>query len=120
MPLKTQSTRWIFSARSWRVYDGDTITATVDLGFRVSIEITGRLDGIDAPEVRGPERADGLVSRDWLRERLGTALEVKLETRSTPKRQRGKYGRWLIVLWADGENINERLVAEGYAVARTY
>lgn len=112
--------RWIFPARSWRVYDGDTITATVDLGFRISIEITGRLEGIDTPELRGPERPDGLVARDWLRDRLAAASEVAIATRAPSKRLQGKYGRWLIVLWADGENMNERLVEEGLAVRARY
>lgn len=114
------SHHWIYPARSWRVYDGDTITVTIDLGFRLSMELTGRLDGIDTPEVRGPERSDGLVSRDWLRDRLGTASEVKIETRALSERLQGKYGRWLITVWADGENMNERLVEEGLAARANY
>jgi micrococcal nuclease len=112
--------RWIFPARAWSAYDGDTITVTVDLGFRVSVEITGRLDGIDTPELRGPERADGLVARDWLRARLTDADRISIATRRGSARQTGKYGRWLITVWADGENLNEQLVAAGHAVARTY
>lgn len=84
------------------------------------MEFTGRLDGIDTPEVRGPERSAGIVSREWLIERLGTASAVKIETRPSSERQQGKYGRWLITVWADGENVNEQLVEEGFAVARTY
>ena len=112
--------RWIFPARSVDVYDGDTITALVDLGFHLSMEFTGRLDGSDTPEVRGLERSAGIVSRDWLIARLGTASAVKIETRPSSERQQGKYGRWLITVWADGENVNEQLVEEGFAVARTY
>ena len=113
--------RWIFPAHDFAVYDGDTITATVDLGFGVSKRITGRLDGIDAPELRGPERADGLVARDWLREALDTASSVRIATRSGSACQTGKYGRWLITLWItrddqpEEENLNETMVAEKVA-----
>lgn len=106
--------------KSWRVYDGDTVTFTVDLGFRLSLEITGRLDGIDTPEIRGPERSDGLVSRDWLRSRLGDASDVKIATRASSERMQGKYGRWLVTIFCDGENTNERLVDEGLATFVEY
>lgn len=114
--------RWIFPARDFSVYDGDTLSATVDLGFRVSTRITGRLDGINTPELRGPERTDGLVVRDWLRETLDTAASVRIATRRGSGRQTGKYGRWLITLWVTQgdddaeENLNARMVAEGLAV----
>ena len=112
--------RWIFPARVVRVYDGDTLTLSVDLGFRVAIQITGRLDGIDTPEVRGPSRPDGLLARDWVREQLAAAADVRIATRPPSGRQTGKYGRWLITVWIDGENLNERLVEVGHAVRRTY
>ena len=35
------------------VYDGDTCTILVDLGFRVQFEIKVRLLGINAPELKG-------------------------------------------------------------------
>ena len=112
--------RWIYPARSWRVYDGDTLTVTLDLGFRVSMEITGRLDGIDTPEVRGKARDAGLVSRDWLRDRLDAAMEVKIATRAQSERLQGKYGRWLVTVWCDRENMNERLVEEGLSTLARY
>lgn len=112
--------RWVFPARVVRVYDGDTLTLSVDLGFRVAIQITGRLDGIDTPEVRGPSRAEGLRARDWMRGELAAATDVRIATRAPSGRQTGKYGRWLITVWADGVNLNERLVEVGHAVRRTY
>jgi len=68
---------WMFPVKSCRVYDGDTLMNIVcDLGFGVTINITGRLYGIDAPEVRGEERPDGMKTRDWLREQLDIAETV--------------------------------------------
>jgi micrococcal nuclease len=51
------------------VYDGDTVTADVDLGF--SVWLRGerlRLARINAPEVRGDEKESGLAARDFLRD----------------------------------------------------
>lgn len=50
------------------VYDGDTVTADVDLGF--SVWVRGerlRLARIDAPEVRGDDKDAGFAARDFLR-----------------------------------------------------
>tara|TARA_R110000787_G_scaffold203467_4_gene313958 strand:+ start:114 stop:467 length:354 start_codon:yes stop_codon:yes gene_type:complete len=112
-------TRWIFPAVEWAVYDGDTISATVDLGFGVRFRLRGRLDGINTPELRGPERADGLVARDWLKDELAAADSVRIATRGGSGRQTGKYGRWLITLWVTRggieENLNEQMVRDGVA-----
>ncbi len=99
------------------VYDGDTVTADVDLGFRVWIRSEKlRLARIDAPEVRGPERPLGLISRDWLREKLlGKEVIIK-----TFKDKRGKYGRYLVDIFLQGRNINDWLVEEGLAEYKTY
>ena len=54
-----------------KVYDCDTITVDVDLGFHVSLKKeTFRLFRINTPEVRGPEKEQGYVSRDWLRAKI--------------------------------------------------
>ena len=44
---------YTYRAKIIGVYDGDTITALVELGFNVTIELKLRLYGIDTPEVRG-------------------------------------------------------------------
>ena len=55
-----------------KVYDGDTITVDFDLGFGVVLKSQKiRLLRIDAPEVRGKERPEGLKSRDALRKLIG-------------------------------------------------
>jgi micrococcal nuclease len=42
-----------------RVVDGDTLAIQVDLGLRVERRLYVRITGINAPEVRGPEREEG-------------------------------------------------------------
>ena len=112
---------WMFPVKSCRVYDGDTLMNIVcDLGFGITISITGRLYGIDAPEVRGEERPEGIKTRDWRREQLDAAGTVFVQTRPENEQKTGKYGRWLITLWADNVNLNERLVNLGLATRATY
>tara|TARA_B100000941_G_C28354774_1_gene473797 strand:+ start:436 stop:756 length:321 start_codon:yes stop_codon:yes gene_type:complete len=92
------------------VYDGDTVTADVDLGFEVWLKGQKlRLLNIDTPEVRGKEKAEGIVSRDALRARI-LGKEVKVKSSG-----KGKYGRWLVEIFLDDENINNWLLAEGLA-----
>lgn len=94
------------------VYDGDTVTADVDLGFKTwRRDERLRLYGIDAPEVRGAERPAGLRSRDALRSRI-SGKEVII---CTIKDKTGKYGRYLAEIFLDQENINDWLLAQGYA-----
>ena len=98
------------------VYDGDTVTARIDLGFNVSITEKLRLDGINTPEVRGSERPLGLISRDRLRDKiLGREVIVK-----TLKDKKGKYGRYIAEIMYQGESVNHWLVSEGLAVYKEY
>jgi micrococcal nuclease len=96
-----------------KVYDGDTITVVLDLGFGVYRKEVLRLYGIDTPELRGEEREQGLISRDWLREKLDTDLDKIII--KTIKDGKGKYGRYLAEIYVDGVNINKQLIAEGLA-----
>lgn len=117
------------------VYDADTITVDVDLGFhQKSEEIKLRLFGINAPEVRGSEKVEGRVSRDWLREQiLGKGVVIRTYKDG---RGKGKYGRWLADVFAssdvvrddrgglslspDAVSFNQQLVTNGLAVPADY
>lgn len=103
---------YAYKAEVTEVYDGDTITADVDLGFNTwRRDEKLRLFGIDAPEVRGEERPQGLISRDALRAKiLGKDVIV-----CTIKDKTGKYGRYLAEIYLDGTNINAWLVENNYA-----
>ena len=119
--MTTDGLTWKFPLRSCRVYDADTLMEmTLDLGFGVSIVATGRLLGINAPEVRGKDRLRGIVAREWLQARMDIAERVMIETQPTDEKQQGKYGRWLVTIWADDENLNEALVRHGHAQKADY
>ena len=101
---------YIYNAIIVSVYDGDTVTADIDLGFEVWLKGQKlRLLNINTPEVRGKEKAEGIVSRDALRSRiLGKEVKIKSD-------RKGKYGRWLVEIFLDDENINNWLLTEGLA-----
>lgn len=103
---------YAYKAEVTEVYDGDTITADVDLGFNTwRRDEKLRLFGLDAPEVRGEERADGLLSRDALRAKiLGQDIIV-----CTIKDKTGKYGRYLAEIYLGDLNINAWLIENNYA-----
>ena len=100
-----------------KIYDGDTITVVLDLGFGVHKTEKLRLALIDAPEIRGESRPDGLKSRDWLRERLYTAVEKNQDIIvRTIRDRKGKYGRYIAKIYIDDVSINTQMLNEGFAV----
>lgn len=105
-----------YRARITEVYDGDTCTAVVDLGFTVHVEVKFRLLGINAPELRGgtpQSKAAGEAARNRLRDLvLGKELYIDSYKGSDA------FGRWLVVLRLDASStpINTILLQEGHAV----
>ena len=87
---------FVYSAFITSVYDGDTVTADVDLGFHTHCKkLKFRLFGIDAPEIRGATKIKGRESRDFLR---SLVLEKEVTIKSH-KDSKGKYGRYLCDLY---------------------
>ncbi len=104
---------YIYKAVVRSVYDADTIRVDIDKGFNSWIHNeTIRFMGIDAPEIRGEERPEGLKSKAWLLERIPPGTEVVLQTH---KDRTGKYGRYLAWVWHEGVNLNEQMIIEGFA-----
>lgn len=94
------------------VYDGDTVTAKVDLGFLHYQVMKLRLYGIDTPELRGEERESGLVVRDIVRSMI---LDKEVEIHSYKDKQ-GKFGRYLATIMIGDINLNQWLIDNGHAV----
>lgn len=105
---------YTYEAKVIDVYDGDTITAIVDLGFHINVTIKVRLYGINAPEIKGSTRDAGIKSRDWLSEQVLN----KTLTINTFKDKQEKYGRWLGTLSLPGidKTINQTMIDLGLAV----
>ncbi|MEA3334410.1 MAG: hypothetical protein U9R25_00755 [Chloroflexota bacterium] len=124
--LKMRSELYYYVANVTAVYDGDTVTVDLDLGlgvWRKNQKI--RLWKINAPEVRGPERTEGLVVRDYVRGLVhGKTLLLRtiLDKRGADKT--GKFGRLLgeiLVDTGDDEslNVNQHLLDEGMVLPMT-
>lgn len=95
-----------------RCTDGDTVRLVVDVGFSMTRrEQPYRLLRINAPEMSTPE---GPVSKSWLE----LFLAGKTLTCQTFKAD--NFGRFLAELWANGENVQDAMVAAGMAVYKTY
>jgi len=101
------------------VYDGDTCTLKVDLGFNMSFVLKARLYGVDTPELRSKddkEKARAYKARDFVRE-ITRGKEVRIETH-----KQGKYGRYLVDLFVEDEGgawvkVNSLLILRGLAKA---
>jgi micrococcal nuclease len=110
---------YIYKINVTRVVDGDTIDATIDLGFDITINKRIRLHGIDAPETRtrdNKEKIKGLAAK----KRLEQIVEQQDGVLYLKSMDRGKYGRCVGVLFEvnfDDESVNDLLVSEGHATA---
>ena len=101
-----------YNARCTQVYDGDSITVDIDLGFNHwMLNQKIRLFGINTPEVRGSERPSGLIARL----RLRGLIEGRDIILASHRDRAGKYGRWLGTIYIDDININKLLLDEGLA-----
>lgn len=100
------------------IYDGDTCTVSIDLGFSLTLELKCRLYGIDTPELRNKDKEEkrrGYLARDYLRERI-LNKQVILKTYKPDK-----YGRCLVDIYLDETlnepptHINKELIDKEYA-----
>jgi micrococcal nuclease len=103
-------------------YDGDTCDFSVHLGLDIVVQQTVRFYGIDTPELRGASRAVGLEVRDFVVRLLQRAHRIELQV--PQKRscgwlescdERGRYGRLLANVLADGQSVNALLLRTGRA-----
>lgn len=114
---------YTYRAKLERIIDGDTVDMDVDFGFFLGQRWRLRLKGLNAPEVRGPERPAGLAATQFVRQRLEPAQRIVIQTT-----KKGKYGRYLADIyygpatigWEEmverGAHLNKELIAEGHAV----
>ena len=91
------------------VYDGDTFRVNIDsLPPIVGKNIAIRVNGVDAPEIRGKcqyEKDLALKARDFVRVKLANAKEIKLTNL-----QRGKYFRVVASVLVDGVSLEQELL----------
>ncbi|MBT4731763.1 thermonuclease family protein [Candidatus Woesearchaeota archaeon] len=91
------------------VYDGDTFRVDIDvLPPIIGKNIAIRVNGVDTPEIRGKcqyENNLALEARDFVRDKLSNAKEIKLTNL-----QRGKYFRVVANVMVDGVSLERELL----------
>jgi len=120
--IKRRVQLYHYVAHVSQVYDGDTITVDIDLGMGVwRHNQVIRFWKVNTPEIRGPEREQGLVVRDFVR---GLILDKDILLRTILDKRgddrTGKYGRLLgeiLVESEEGEtiNVNDLLLSKEFA-----
>jgi len=97
-----------YEIESYRVIDGDTISARVKLGLNTSRTIGIRMLGYNSPEIRNVDRIEKMYGRRSTIH-LKSLLQCKgtLDVTST---KRGKYGRWLGTVYCNQININRLMI----------
>jgi len=118
---------WKFKATILRVLDADTLDCRIKLGFHVEVVERLRLCmsdgvGINAPEIRGVEKPEGLVAK--------AALVAMIEeycnddeciVRTFRGTRQGKYGRFLASIEnEEGIKLCDLLVEGGHAEKKVY
>lgn len=104
---------YTYSAKLKRVVDGDTLVLDLDLGFyQWRLDRSYRLGRIDAPEMNTTE---GVAAKDHLSALLNSAVSFMVTTAKADS-----FDRWIVELFADGKNVNDQMVVDGYAVYKTY
>ena len=84
----------------------------LDLGLGLRTTESVRLADINAAETRTKnleEKARGIAARNWLQTSMDNAQELVLETLEF---NRGRYGRLIGYILADGVNLNRVMLEE--------
>ena len=105
----------VVGGRVIKVYDGDTITiaSTIPIKNSPLYRFSVRLNGIDTPEIKGSDEIEkrvALIARDALSEKI-LYKDVELINVQTEK-----YGRLLAEVVFNGQNMNEWMITQRFAV----
>ncbi len=99
-----------------RVIDGDTLLVTFQMGLDLELKNQLiRLKGINAPEMIGDNRQDGIASKNYLN---SLVLDKEINIKTFKSRTKDKYGRYLAEIWLlDKEkSVNQMMIDGGFAI----
>lgn len=100
---------YLYRAKIDRIIDGDTYVLAVDLGFRVSLVITGRLRGVDCPELNTPA---GVTARKYVADLIAAQPDLVIQS----YKDQQSFARWIVDVWlTDGRSLSDVLVDAGQA-----
>jgi|TARA_B100000123_G_scaffold217026_1_gene165510 micrococcal nuclease len=109
---------YTYQCNTIRVIDGNTVDATIDLGFNVTIRQRIKLYGVNVSDIRSSDdnvRQQAMASKQKLAELLGNEFVCE-----TIVNKRGKAGRVmgkLSTVGTDGSrvDVNQQLIDQGFA-----
>ena len=115
--LLEKNQKYCYDAKVVSIYDGDTITVEIDLGFNVITKQKIRFYGVNTFEIRGEEREKGLLAKQFVVDRIKDK-KIKLYT---IKDKTGKYGRYLGIIYYNNMdnkevNLNLELIENNHGV----
>jgi micrococcal nuclease len=100
---------YIYRAEVNQIVAGDTVAMNIDLGFGVWVHNqTLFLQDVTAPDLLGDQKEAALKMKTRLSELLKDRSEIIIQT---TRDKSTKPPRFMVVIWADGENINEAMKA---------
>lgn len=102
-----------YNAVITKIVDGDTVYASVDLGFNIKIIQCFRLSRVNAPELNTMEGKQAKIY-------LETNILNKEVVIKTIKDRKDKYGRFLAEIFLKGLCVNDFIVCQGFAEYKKY
>ena len=105
----------IVEGRLQRVVDGDTVRVSALIWVDQTVDVSVRIDGVDAPEIFRPkcarEKAQGLMARDFVQDFFDGETVRLLSVR------KGKYAGRVVarVERGDGADLGQALIKAGLA-----
>lgn len=90
--MAADSELYWYKAKYLKNHDGDTVTVSLDLGFKVGLEMEVRLYGINTPEVVGASKPAGLQAKAFLETLLVASKDSGLLRLRSVKDKADKYG----------------------------
>lgn len=98
---------YLYKIKNYKVIDGDTIEATIDLGFELYHLIRLRLMDVYAPETRGKTKEAGMKATQFLENELGKYDNLYVKTSKSPV----SYLRYVGIIYGEKNqtlvNIND-------------
>ncbi len=107
---------YVYKIEVERVIDGDTVFATIQLGFNIRFKEFIRLFGVNTPEIFGATATPaGTLAKEFVIAWLFAGKVFTLHSRKYNERE--KYGRVLGTIYRDddAESLNAALIREGHA-----
>jgi micrococcal nuclease len=96
--------------------DGDTVDVLIDLGFRITQQQRIRVYGINAPEMTGSTKQQGIAARTMAMWLCNPGIACLIRTAKPGSNDR--YGRWLATItMPDGKDFAAEMIAKGHAAA---